>query len=92
MKERIVTVALIIVAFVAGYALRGGDPNAKPAYDATGLPANCRAIVQAGINRWRMHVRQADDAQMQFALASDAMDVIERNCGVSGYSWGRWSP
>lgn len=59
--------------------LAGCDPNAKATYGDTGLPKNCRAIVQANIDGWR---------NRQFS-AQEAFGSIERNCGANGHSWGR---
>lgn len=55
------------------------DPNAKPEYGDTGLPKNCRAIVQANIDGYRSRQYTADEA----------MWSLERNCGTHGYSWGQ---
>jgi hypothetical protein len=53
------------------------DPNSAPTYGSTGLPKNCRAIIQANIDGMRSG---------QFS-AVDAMGSIERNCGAHGYGW-----
>lgn len=55
------------------------DPNAKATYGDTGLPKNCRAIIQANIDGYRTKQYTADEV----------MFSIERNCGANGYSWGR---
>lgn len=56
------------------------DPNSKPEYGKeSGLPKNCRAIVQANIDGYRSHQFTADEV----------MSSLERNCGANGYSWGR---
>jgi hypothetical protein len=56
------------------------DPNSKPTYgEETGLPKNCRAIVQANIDAYRAE---------QY-LAEEIMASLERNCGANGHSWGR---
>ena len=55
------------------------DPNAKPTYGDTGLPKNCRAIIQANVDSWRAGEYPADEV----------MASIERNCGEQGHSWGR---
>lgn len=60
-----------------GFGLVGCDNNSKPVYGDTGLPKNCRAIVQANIDSYRNH---------QYS-ANDVMDSLERNCGANGYSW-----
>ncbi|WP_291355307.1 MULTISPECIES: kynureninase [unclassified Acinetobacter] len=52
-------------------------PNSKPTYGETGLPKNCRAIVQVNIDAWRSHKNTAEEV----------MNSLERNCGANGYSW-----
>lgn len=68
---------LFVLLFSCGLA--GCDSNSKPTYGDTGLPKNCRAIIQANIDGWRAG---------QYSCA-DAMASIERDCGANGYSWGR---
>lgn len=70
---------IVLLAVVTGGCSRLGDPNDKPTYGETGLPKNCRAIVQANIDGYRSKQYTADEA----------MSSLERNCGASGYSWGR---
>lgn len=56
------------------------DPNSKPEFGKeSGLPKNCRAIVQANIDVYRAGLHTADAA----------MNSLERNCGTNGHSWGR---
>lgn len=55
------------------------DPNAKATYGDTGLPKNCRAIVQANIDGFRSGQYTAEET----------MNSLERNCGAHGHSWGR---
>lgn len=64
---------------IAMVVLTGCDPNASPTYGKTGLPKNCRAIIQANVEGWRTGKHSSDDA----------MASIERNCGENGHSWGR---
>ena len=78
----------VTVALVVGLARcdpirdRYLDPNSKPTYgEESGLPKNCRAIVQANIDAYRAHEFTSDEI----------MNSLERNCGASGYSWG-WDP
>lgn len=68
----------LLVAAASGCS-RLGDPNDKPKYGDTGLPKNCRAIVQANIDGYRSKQYTADEV----------MNSLERNCGADGYSWGR---
>jgi hypothetical protein len=69
----------LLMATSAGGCLKLGDPNDRPTYGDTGLPKNCRAIVQANIDGYRRHEFNADDV----------MNSLERNCGANGYSWGK---
>lgn len=56
------------------------DPNSKPTYgESTGLPKNCRAIVQQNIDAYRAKEYSADEI----------MNSLERNCGINGQSWGQ---
>lgn len=65
---------------VAGIVGCQGDPNSKPTYGKeTGLPKNCRAIVQANINAYRAKQYTADEV----------IESLERNCGANGHSWGQ---
>jgi hypothetical protein len=67
------------ILFVTIVAFAGAcDSNAKPTYGDTGLPKNCRAIIQANVDGWRSGKWSAENA----------LDSIERNCGAQGYSWG----
>ena len=52
-------------------------PNSKPTYGDTGLPKNCRAIVQNAIDEWRKGNYTTEET----------MSSLERNCGANGYSW-----
>jgi hypothetical protein len=55
------------------------DPNSKPIYGKeTGLPKNCRAIVQQNIDAYRAKQYTADEIMVS----------LERNCGLNGHSWG----
>ena len=71
---------LLPVALIAALASCSGDPNSKPLYaEGSGLPKNCRAIVQANIDAFRAKQYTAEEI----------MDSLERNCGANGHSWGR---
>ena len=68
----------ILITFSLALILIGcGKSNSKPTYGDTGLPKNCRAIIQTNIDGWRKGNYSAEEA----------MDSMERNCGASGYSW-----
>lgn len=55
------------------------DNNAKPTYGKeSGLPKNCRAIIQANVAGWRSHAY----------TPAEVIESIDRNCGAHGYSWG----
>ncbi len=67
-------------AAIAILGVVGCDPNSKPTYgEETGLPKNCRAIVQANIDSYH-----AKEYSPDMIMAS-----LERNCGAGGYSWGQ---
>lgn len=51
--------------------------NDKPRYGESGLPSNCRALVQANIDGWRAKQYTAEEA----------MYSLERNCGAAGALW-----
>ena len=71
------TICVAFAVLLAGCVR--GDPNAAPEYGQTsGLPKNCRAIVQANVDGYRSGAYTAEEA----------MNSLERNCGASGYSWG----
>lgn len=56
------------------------DPNSKPEFGKeSGLPKNCRAIVQANIDEYRAGLHTAEAV----------MSSLERNCGANGHSWGQ---
>ena len=73
MRPRMMSI-VICVALVTAC-----DPNAKPTFGSSGLPKNCRAIIQGNLDGWHSGHWTAEEA-----LAS-----IERNCGANGISWGR---
>lgn len=77
-KKAVKRINIFLVLPLAA-ALSGCDPNSQPTYGDTGLPKNCRALIQANIDGWRGG---------QYS-APDALDSIERNCGANGYSWGQ---
>lgn len=51
--------------------------NDKPRYGKSGLPSNCRALVQANIDGWRAKQYTSEEV----------MSSLERNCGAAGYLW-----
>ncbi len=70
---------LLIFSLTILLSACSGDPNEKPIYGETGLPKNCRAIVQANVDAWR---------SKQYST-KEIMNSLERNCGANGYSWGK---
>lgn len=68
---------IFLAGFVSLSILGCSNPNSKPTYGETGLPKNCRAIVQNAIDEWRKGKYSTEDT----------MDSLERNCGENGYSW-----
>lgn len=73
----ILGIGVVYLAHALGNAFP--DPNAVPTYGKTGLPKNCRAIITANMDSYRLG---------SFG-AAEALEAIDRNCGASGYSWGR---
>lgn len=69
-------VIVALIAFGAGRAT-APDPNAVPTFGKTGLPKNCRAVIQANLDAWQEKKFSADDIFLS----------IERNCGQNGYAW-----
>lgn len=68
---------VLLVGLLAGCKL--GDPNARAEYgESSGLPKNCRAIVQANVDGYRSGKYTADEV----------VSSLERNCGANGHSWG----
>jgi hypothetical protein len=70
--------AVYLVSILLLMACDANDTNSKPTYgESTGLPKNCRAIVQFNIDAYRAKQFTADEI----------MSSLERNCGINGYSW-----
>ena len=67
----------VFIILPLAFFISACDPNSKATYGDTGLPKNCRAIIQANINGYKSN---------EFT-AEEAIDSIERNCGENGYSW-----
>ena len=67
----------LAITILSIFLIGCSKPNSKPIYGDTGLPKNCRAIIQANIDGWR-------DKNYS---AAEAFSSIERNCGANGYSW-----
>lgn len=55
------------------------EKNEAPIYGKdSGLPVNCRALVQANIDGFRSGGFNA----------TEVLSSLERNCGANGYLWG----
>jgi hypothetical protein len=70
----------LIIVLIIGFGIgryTAPDPNAIPTYGKTGLPKNCRAVIQTNLDAWEAKQYSAD------AIFSS----IARNCGVTGQSW-----
>ena len=62
-------------------------PNSKPTFGETGLPRNCRAVVQAQVDGIREIRDSNKDYALQLLKIDEYVDSIERNCGSNGFSW-----
>lgn len=72
------TVVIVgVLAFWAGTKTQN-DPNSLPTFGKTGLPSNCRALVQMAVDGWKNKVY----------TASESFASLERNCGAYGQLWG----
>lgn len=65
-----------------------GDPNSKATYGDTGLPKNCRAVIQANISEYKKIRSGGQDYELQMNEIDGVMESIDRNCGEYGYAWG----
>jgi hypothetical protein len=77
LKRAFKIISILLLGVLMGRYLLPFDQNAKPTYGSSGLPKNCRAVIQANIDGFNSH---------QFS-AADALDSIGRNCGRYGYAW-----
>lgn len=67
----------LVIGIAIGHYGLSKDSNSAPTYGPTGLPKNCRAIIQANI----------DGVNAGQFPAEDALNSISRNCGRYGYGW-----
>lgn len=72
-----ILVGLLVLGNLATCGRTVEDRNAKPTYGETGLPKNCRAIIQSNLDGY--HGRDY--------TAEEALGSIERNCGAYGPAW-----
>lgn len=64
------------------------DKNNKATYgEESGLPKNCRAIVQANIDAYKKARNSGEDYGTILHDTDGVFDSLERNCGINGYSW-----
>ncbi len=71
---------MTVFTICGAITLAACDPNSKPTFgEETGMPKNCRAIVQQNIDAYRAKQFTADEI----------MASLERNCGTYGSSWGQ---
>lgn len=77
----------VILSLVALTACSNDDYNSKAVYGDTGLPKNCRAIVQANIDMYKQVAYSDSSYEQKLRAADDAMQSLERNCGSYGKSW-----
>ena len=76
LKRYLMLITLAFVSLTSGCL--ESDPNAKPAYGKeSGLPKNCRAMVQAEIDAYRAKAYSTEDIMLS----------LERNCGINGHLW-----
>lgn len=78
---------LTILTLIAFILLGCSKPNSKAEYGETGLPKNCRAIIQTNINEYKKIISSGEDYESQIFDIDGVMKSIERNCGEYGYSW-----
>lgn len=77
MKIKILTIIIVIIIYLIGYNL--GRGNQKPRYGKeSGLPVNCRALIQDNLSGF---------SQGRYS-AEEALFSIDRNCGPNGLIWG----
>ena len=81
MKSINSTLAVILIAGASLIAynigLANGLSNQTPTYGSTGSPKNCRAVIATNITGYELGIYTAEGA----------LNSINRNCGLEGYSW-----
>ena len=78
---------VVVLSLIAITACSSEDYNSKAIYGDTGLPKNCRAIVQANIDMYKQVAYSDSSYAQKLRAADDAMQSLERNCGSNGKSW-----
>ncbi|MEN8320112.1 MULTISPECIES: kynureninase [Acinetobacter] len=75
--------------FVSSIFLLGcSDPNSKAVYGESGLPKNCRALVQANIDRYNELDKSVENYEEAVKEIDGLFDSLSRNCGANGHAWG----
>lgn len=82
-----ITMKKLVLMLIVGVLVGCEKPNSKPTYGDTGLPKNCRAIIQANIDEYRRIRATHEDYGSQMIDIDGVFSSIERNCGAYGYSW-----
>lgn len=75
--------------FLSSFVLIGCSekPNSKANYGESGLPKNCRALVQANVDMYRK-LDKSQENYLDFRVELEGIiDSLERNCGANGYNW-----
>lgn len=78
---------LIIIFSLMSISACSSDYNSSAVYGETGLPKNCRAIVQTNIDAYKDISRSNIDDYSKLDEIDGLFDSLERNCGADGYSW-----
>lgn len=65
-----------------------GDPNSKVVYGESGLPKNCRALVQANIDRYNELDKSIENYEEAMEEIDGLFNSLSRNCGANGHAWG----
>lgn len=79
-----------LLVMIALTACSGEDYNSKAIYGDTGLPKNCRAIVQANIDMYKQTAYSDSSYDEKLRAADDVMQSLERNCGSHGKAWEKY--
>lgn len=75
---------IMMFSLIALTACSNDDYNSKAVYGDTGLPKNCRAIVQANIGMYKQTAYSDSSYDQKLRTVDDVMQSLERNCGSHG--------
>ena len=78
---------LIMIFSLISISACSSDYNSSALYGETGLPKNCRAIVQTNIDAYKNISRSNIDGDSKLDEINGLFESLERNCGANGYSW-----